>query len=102
MWTCKKNPMKQGNSILRSRVAAGTLNVLLAIAVMMLSRVVFYCENWSTFAPWQSWALLWSELRGALTFDLSAALYVNALYLVLLLLPWLLWQMLSPRVLLTG
>ena len=88
MWTCKKNPMKQGNSILRSRVAAGTLNVLLAIAVMMLSRVVFYCENWSTFAPWQSWALLWSELRGALTFDLSAALYVNALYLVLLLLPW--------------
>ena len=72
----------------RSRVVAGVLNLLLALLVLMLARVVFYCENWSTFAPWQSWSLLWSELRGALTFDLSAALYVNALYLVLLLLPW--------------
>ncbi len=80
--------MKCRCSLLHSRVVAGVLNVLLAMLVMMLSRVVFYCENWSTFAPWQSWSLLWSEVRGALMFDLSAVLYVNGLYLVLLLLPW--------------
>ena len=55
---------------------------------MMLTRVVFYAVNWSTFAPYQTWPLLWSELQGSLVFDVSALLYVNALWLVLWLLPW--------------
>lgn len=46
-----------------------------------------FAENWTTFAPYMSWPLFWSELRGALTFDTSGLLYVNSLYLVLMLLP---------------
>ena len=79
--------MDNRNSWIHSRVVAAAMNVLLAMLAMMHSRGVFYAENWSTFAPWQSWPLLWSELRGSITFDLSAVLYVNALYLVLLLFP---------------
>ena len=68
-------------------LVAVVANLALALVAMMLSRVVFYVENWSTFAPYQSWSLFWNELHGALTFDISALLYVNALWLVLMLLP---------------
>ena len=68
-------------------LVAVVANLALALVVMMLSRVVFYVENWSTFAPYQSWLLFWNELHGSLTFDMSALLYVNALWLVLMLLP---------------
>lgn len=74
--------------IIHSNVGAAALNMLVAYLVMMLSRVAFFVENWSTFAPYMSWQLFWNELRGALTFDTSALLYINALYLALTLLPW--------------
>ena len=61
--------------------------MLLAYLVWMLSRVAFFAENWSTFAPYMSWPLFKSMLHGALVFDTSALLYVNALYLILMLLP---------------
>ena len=61
--------------------------MLLAYLVWMLSRVAFFVENWSTFAPYMSWPLFKSMLHGALVFDTSALLYINALYLVLMLLP---------------
>ena len=73
--------------LIHSNIGAAALNMLLAYLVWMLSRVAFFAENWSTFAPYMSWSLFKSMLHGALVFDTSALLYVNALYLVLMLLP---------------
>ena len=70
-----------------SNIGAAVLNMAVAYLVWMLSRVAFFAENWSTFAPYMSWPLFKSMLHGSLVFDTSALLYVNALYLVLMLLP---------------
>ena len=74
--------------LIHSNVGAALLNMLVAYLVWMLSRVAFFAENWSTFAPYMSRPLFKSMLHGALVFDTSALLYVNALYLVLMLLPF--------------
>ena len=73
--------------IIHSNIGSAALNMLVAYMVWMLSRVAFFAENWSTFAPYMSWSLFKSGLHGALVFDTSALLYVNSLYLVLMLLP---------------
>ena len=73
--------------LVHSNIGAAALNMLVAYLVWMLSRVAFFAENWSTFAPYMSWPLFKSMLRGALVFDTSALLYVNSLYLLLMLLP---------------
>ena len=73
--------------IVHSNIGAALLNMAVAYLVWMLSRVAFFVENWSTFAPYMSWSLFKSGLHGALVFDTSALLYVNSLYLVLMLLP---------------
>ena len=73
--------------LIHSNIGAAVLNMALAYLVWMLSRVAFFAENWSTFAPYMSWSLFKSGLHGALVFDTSALLYVNSLYLVLMLLP---------------
>lgn len=74
--------------LIHSNIGAALLNMLVAYLVFMLSRVVFFAENWSTFAPYMSWPLFKSMMHGALVFDTSALLYINALYLVLMLLPF--------------
>ena len=73
--------------LIHSNIGAAVLNMLVAYLVWMLSRVAFFAENWSTFAPYMSWPLFKSMLHGALVFDTSALLYVNSIYLVLMLLP---------------
>jgi len=73
--------------LIHSNIGAAVLNMAVAYLVWMLARVAFFAENWSTFAPYMSWSLFKSMLHGALVFDTSALLYVNALYLVLMLLP---------------
>jgi len=73
--------------LIHSNIGAAALNMLVAYLVWMLSRVAFFGENWSTFAPYMSWPLFKSMLRGSLVFDTSALLYVNSVYLVLMLLP---------------
>ena len=73
--------------LIHSNIGAAVLNMLVAYLVWMLSRVAFFAENWSTFAPYMSWPLFKSMLQGALVFDTSALLYVNSIYLVLMLLP---------------
>ena len=73
--------------LIHSNIGAAALNMALAYLVWMLSRMAFFVENWSTFAPYMSWPLFKSMLHGALVFDTSALLYVNSLYLVLMLLP---------------
>ena len=72
---------------MHSNLGAAVLNMALAYFVWMLSRVLFFVENWSTFAPYMSWSLFKSGLHGALVFDTSALLYVNSLFLLLMLLP---------------
>lgn len=62
-------------------------NLLLLVGCYMLTRAAFYVENQSLFEP-----VVVSELpmllRGGLRFDLAAIAYTNALYLILLYLPW--------------
>ncbi len=72
---------------IHSNIGAAVLNMAVAYLVWMLSRLAFFAENWSTFAPYMSWSLFKSMLHGALVFDTSALFYVNALYLALMLLP---------------
>ena len=69
-------------------MGAALLNMLMAYVVFMVSRLAFFFENYATFAPDMSWGLALSMLKGSLVFDTSALLYINSLYLVLMLLPW--------------
>ena len=82
-----KNFKKAFKHILHSNAGAAVMNVLLAYLVFMLSRVAFLAENWSVYSPYLSWKSAGQLLRGSLVFDTSALLYVNALYLLLELLP---------------
>ncbi len=71
-------------TLLHSAPGAVVCNLLLAMVLMMVTRVAFLLENRAVFGvmlPLPVW-------RGGLVFDLSAVLYVNALYMVLTLLPW--------------
>lgn len=70
-----------------NNIGAALLNMLVAYLVWMLSRVAFFAENRSTFAPYMSWSLFKSMLHGALVFDTSALLYVNSIWLALMLFP---------------
>ena len=70
-----------------SCIGAAILNMAMAYVAFMLCRVVFFLVNYSTFAPYMSWNLAGQMLRGAMVFDTSALLYLNALYLVVTLLP---------------
>ena len=62
-------------------------NLLLLVGCYMLTRAAFYVENQAMFEP-----VVVSELPtlllGGLRFDLAAIAYTNALYLILLYLPW--------------
>jgi len=62
-------------------------NMMLAYVAFMLCRVIYVAENWATFQGFtqhNSWGDL---LSGSLLFDTSALLYLNALYLLLMLVP---------------
>lgn len=62
------------------------VNLLTALLLMQLTRAVFLCENSGVFSlTWQSLALI---ERGGLLFDISAVLYLNSLWLVLVCLPF--------------
>ena len=73
--------------IIHTNIGAVALNMLTAYVMFMISRVAYFFVNYSTFAPDMSWSLAGHMLQGALVFDTSALLYINSLYLVLMLLP---------------
>ena len=61
--------------------------MLMAYVAFMICRVVYVALNWTAFHDGlfqNSWSDL---LAGSLLFDTSALLYLNALYLLLMLLP---------------
>lgn len=70
-----------------SNLLATLANLAVAYIVFMLTRVAYVLENWNLFAPtWQN--LRFSELlAGSLRFDSSAIFYLNALWIILMLLP---------------
>ena len=61
-------------------------NILLVMALYTLSRLVFVWVNHDLY-PDISAAHLTEMLRGGVRFDLTALLYLNSLYLILMLLP---------------
>ena len=63
-------------------------NLLLSLLVLTLSRVVFLAVNFSYYADHLTLGLLGSMFRGGLVFDLSTMVYINGLYILLMLLPW--------------
>lgn len=80
--------MMKVKDMIKTPVGAGVVNIAMAYVAMMLTRIIYFVENWSSFAPYMSWDLAGSMLHGALVFDTSTIIYMNALYLVLLFLPW--------------
>lgn len=76
-----------GESPLNTPVALA-LDIVLAFALFMLCRLVFLAVNFGYYADHLTLGLLESMLRGGLLFDASAVVYVNALYILMMLLPW--------------
>ena len=64
----------------------GAINILLVMAIYTLSRLFFYWVNIDLY-PNVSTQHLLEMLGGGLRFDLTALLYLNSLYLLLVLLP---------------
>lgn len=86
-----------------SNIIAAFCNLALAFVIYMLCRVAYVWENWQLFAPgWKSLSF-GSLLHGSLRFDGSAIFYTNALYLLLMLLPFSIvqrrwWQRMSKTI----
>ena len=64
----------------------GATNLLLVMAIYTLSRLFFYWVNIDLY-PNVTAQHLWEMLLGGLRFDMTAMLYLNSLYLLLVLLP---------------
>ena len=64
----------------------GATNLLLIMAIYTLSRLFFYWVNIDLY-PNVSFAHLVEMLAGGVRFDMTALLYLNSLYLLLVLLP---------------
>lgn len=62
-------------------------NIILSYVVFMLARLVFFVVNIQYFIDYMSWQLAADMLRGALAFDTSAVIYVNAIYILATALP---------------
>ena len=62
------------------------VNILLVYISFMLCRLVFVWENLSYF-PDLAFGKLWEMSKGGLVFDTSAIMYLNVLWIVLLLFP---------------
>lgn len=70
-----------------SNLLAIVFNLALVYVLFMLCRVVFLVDNWDLFREGFPSLDKWLVLRGALRFDTSAIFYLNALWILLLLLP---------------
>ena len=83
------------NKIWNHTWVVAACNLILIMAAYTLSRVVYYYANIDLYPNVDS-AHLWEMLLGGMRFDLTAMLYLSALYLVLMLIP-LPWQWRSNR-----
>jgi len=84
----KNNRLANFLDFIRTQPAFAALcNFLLVMIVFSLMRIAFYLMNRSFF-PDVDTAHLQTMLKGGLKFDLSALLYINALYIIMQLLPF--------------
>lgn len=70
-----------------AHLLAIVFNLALVYVLFMLCRVLFVIDNWDLFGEGFSKLDKWLLLRGSLRFDTSAIFYLNALWILLLLLP---------------
>lgn len=63
-------------------------NIILVYASYFICRIAYILENWATFRTALSENSIYDLLRGSLLFDTSAILYTNALYALVMLLPF--------------
>ena len=79
--------MKLKKNIISSPVAF-IANMAWAYVAYGLCRVLYLVENWSVLGTNLSWSSVWEMMQGAWMFDTSALLYTNALYALMMLVPW--------------
>lgn len=79
--------MKLKKNICSSPVAF-VANMAWAYVAYGLCRVLYLAENWSVLGANLSWTSVWEMMKGAWMFDTSALLYTNALYALMMLVPW--------------
>lgn len=78
--------MKRILSILRANILLRcVVDLLLIAAMMMLTRIVFFCENAPLFT--HSTHAYWLMFAGGLKYDIAAIMYGNALWLLMVLFP---------------
>ncbi len=63
-------------------------NMVWAYVAYGLCRMLYLAENWSVLGSHLSWSSAWEMMQGAWMFDTSALLYTNALYALMMLVPW--------------
>ena len=73
--------------LLNGNLGVLIVNLLLAEVAFMVCRVVFLVMNYGVFAPDLNLYSVLMMLKGALVFDVSALLYLNVIYVFLVLLP---------------
>lgn len=71
----------------QSIIGSTICNIAIAYIIFMLARIIFYFANYSYFASYMTWDLAADILCGAVKFDTTALLYVNAVYIIMALLP---------------
>lgn len=79
--------MKLKKNIISSPIAF-VANMAWAYVAYGLCRVLYLVENWSVLSTNLSWSSAWEMMQGAWMFDTSALLYTNALYALMMLIPW--------------
>ncbi len=67
---------------------AFVLNMAWAYVAYGLCRALYLAENWSVLGSNLSWSSAREMMQGAWMFDTSALLYTNALYALMMLVPW--------------
>ncbi|MDE6716029.1 MAG: LTA synthase family protein, partial [Muribaculaceae bacterium] len=74
--------------ILGNRYAQLCINLIIALAMLMLARIIFIAYNYTNYYEgFLTWKLIGNIFQGGLRFDLSTLFYINGLYIVLYLLP---------------
>ena len=79
--------MKLKKNIFSSPIAF-VANMAWAYIVYALCRVQYLVENWDVFGSNLTWDSALDIMKGAWMFDTSALLYTNAVYALMMLLPW--------------
>ena len=70
-----------------NRIGSLICNIVISYILFFIARIIFFIVNSDYFIDYMSWNLAGDMLAGALKFDTSAVIYVNALYILMMLFP---------------